>query len=182
MALNKGGSAAIYSMSCAPAGNCSAGGRCYSDNSGDNQAFVASFKNGIWGKAREVPGTTTLNTGGRAAIYSVSCASARNCSAGGSYAYSSAHVEPFVVGETNGTWGKAEEVPGIAAFNYRYAQIDSVSCASAGSCSAGGVHGQLLPRSGVHRRRELASSRSVGRRYPYSAIQQRHEWMAATTG
>ncbi|HEY2080324.1 MAG TPA: hypothetical protein VGH53_28690, partial [Streptosporangiaceae bacterium] len=39
-----------------------------------------------WGKAQEVPGTAALNTGHRAGISSVSCASAGNCSAGGVYA------------------------------------------------------------------------------------------------
>ena len=38
---------------------------------------------GTWGKAKEVPGTATLNTGGGAWIISLSCASAGNCSAGG---------------------------------------------------------------------------------------------------
>ena len=168
-ALNKGGSAAIYSMSCASPGDCSAGGRYFSDNSGDTQAFVTSSENGTWSKAREVPGTAALDTGGRGTISSVSCASASRCSAGGSYADNTGHVEPFVVGETNGTWGKAEEVPGIAALNYLNAQITSVSCASAGSCSAAGWYTD----SSFHLQAFIVSTTSPaagpsGRRYPYS--------------
>jgi hypothetical protein len=41
----------------------------------------------------------------------------------------------------NGAWGKAEEVPGTAALNKGGdAEINSVSCASAGNCSAGGFY------------------------------------------
>ena len=40
-----------------------------------------------------------------------------------------------------GTWGKAEQVPGTAALNTGgNASVGSVSCASAGSCSAGGSY------------------------------------------
>ena len=41
MALNTGGNAWTYSVSCAAAGGCSAGGY-YTDNSGHAQAFVVS--------------------------------------------------------------------------------------------------------------------------------------------
>jgi hypothetical protein len=137
-ALNTGGKAAINSVSCASAGNCSAGGS-YTDNSGHAQAFVTSKVNGTWGTAHEVPGTAALNQGGNAGIFSVSCASAGNCSAGGSYTDSSGHVQAFVAGQVNGTWGKAEEVPGTAALNTGgQAAINSVSCGSAAHCSAGG--------------------------------------------
>jgi hypothetical protein len=99
-ALNKGaGLAGTYAVSCASAGNCSAGGG-YSDSSGHQQAFVVSQVGGKWGTAVEVPGTATLNTGGDAAILSLSCASAGHCSAGGTYADSSGHQQAFVVSQT----------------------------------------------------------------------------------
>ena len=42
---------------------------------------------------------------------------------------------------SGGTWGTAKEVPGTATLNQGgYATIASVSCASAGNCSAGGVY------------------------------------------
>jgi hypothetical protein len=42
-------------------------------------------------------------------------------------------------GALAGAWGTAAEVPGTAALNQgRFAGISSVSCAAAGSCSAGG--------------------------------------------
>ena len=139
-ALNKGGEAGIRSVSCARAGSCSAGG-FYADASGDRQAFVAGEANGIWGQAQQVPGTAALNTGGSAEISSVSCARAVSCSAGGSYTDASGHLQAFVAGEVKGVWGPAEEVPGTAALNKGgEAGISSVSCARAGSCSAGGSY------------------------------------------
>ena len=62
--------------------------------------FVVSQVNGRWSKGKEVPGTATLNTRGNAAINSVSCASAGNCSAGGDYTDSSRHFQAFVVSQT----------------------------------------------------------------------------------
>jgi len=139
-ALNTGGFAEISSVFCASAGNCSAGGH-YTDSSGHYQAFVAGEVNGVWGQAKEVPGTAALNTGGGAGIVSVSCSSAGNCSAGGAYEAASSHSEAFVVSEVNGVWGKAEEVPGTAALNAGgQAAITSVSCSPAGYCSAGGAY------------------------------------------
>jgi hypothetical protein len=138
-ALNTGGDALVGSVSCASAGNCSAGG-FYTESFSHQQAFVVSQASGSWGPAQEVPGTAALNTGGYAAINSVSCASAGNCSAGGFYTGNSGNQEAFVVSQVNGTWGKAKEVPGTAALNTVNAQITSVSCASAGNCSAGGTY------------------------------------------
>jgi len=44
----------------------------------------------------------------------------------------------FVVTQTNGTWHTAIEVPGTVALNHANANLSSVSCSSAGTCSAGG--------------------------------------------
>jgi cytochrome c551/c552 len=138
-ALNKGGIAGAEALSCASAGNCSAGG-VYQDKSGNQQAFVADEKNGTWGSAAEVPGTATLNKGGNAQITSVSCTSAGNCVAGGDYTGGSG-TEAFTVTEKKGTWGAAKQVPGSAALNQGgFASVASLSCPSAGDCSAGGQY------------------------------------------
>jgi hypothetical protein len=86
-------------VSCATAGNCSAGGQ-FKDSAGHFQAFVAGEVNGVWGAAKELRGTAALNAGGNAAVYSVSCAAAGVCSAGGSYTDSANHQQVFVAGET----------------------------------------------------------------------------------
>jgi len=138
-ALNKGGDAQVSSVSCARAGDCSAGG-FYSGASGV-QAFVAGEAGGVWGPAQEVPGTAALNKGGFAGVASVSCARAGDCSAGGSYTDASSRGQAFVAGEAGGVWGPAQEVPGTAALNKGgSAGVASVSCARAGDCSAGGSY------------------------------------------
>ena len=143
-ALNAGGSARILSVWCSAAGDCSAGGQYASktvDGIATVQAFVVNETGGTWGEAAEVPGTAALNGGGYATVNSVSCTSAGNCSAGGSYTTSTPVTQAFIADETNGTWGKARAVPGSVALNKRgLAQINSVSCTSAGNCSAGGFY------------------------------------------
>jgi hypothetical protein len=123
--------ARLASVSCASAGNCSAGGYYYRPVL---KAFVVTETSGVWGKAEKVPGART-----DAGITSVSCASAGNCSAGGfALLGSRGRYEAIVASETNGTWGRAEELPGIGTLNHGHSQVQSVSCASAGNCSAGG--------------------------------------------
>jgi hypothetical protein len=143
--LDNADGAEITSVSCASAGDCTAGG--YSpDASGNNtQAYVVGETNNSWGTAQVVPGIAALNTGGIAQITSVSCASAGDCSAGGYYTDGSASTQAFVATQTGGRWGTAEEVPGTAALNagagpYSGAETTSVSCSSVGNCSAGGYY------------------------------------------
>jgi hypothetical protein len=129
-----GGDSGLRSVSCVSAGNCSAGG--YYTAGSAQQVFVVSQKDGAWGKAEEVPGIAALNTGEDAEIWSVSCASAGNCSAGGGYTSRPFLTHGFVVSQKNGIWGKARKVSGAVRGN----GINSVSCASAGNCSAGGIY------------------------------------------
>jgi len=139
-ALNVGGSATISAISCPSAGSCSAAGE-YADGSAHLQAFMVSKKKGTWRTATGVPGLAGLNAGGNAGIISLSCPSAGNCSAGGFYLASPGHFQPFVVSQVSGVWHKAIEVPGASALNTGgNASIQSVSCASAGNCAAGGYY------------------------------------------
>ena len=135
-ALNAG-DAGVNSVSCASAGNCAAGGH-YRDQHRHDQGFVASEKNGVWGRAIGVPGLGALNKGGVAYVSSVSCASAGNCAAGGDYTDGGQNGQGFVAVERNGRWGKAIEVPGLGALNKGFVDVVSVSCGSPGNCAAGG--------------------------------------------
>jgi hypothetical protein len=88
-----------------------------------------------------VPGSGALNAGGDARVGSVSCALAGNCAAGGFYTDGSGHFQVFVVGERNGSWGTAIEVPRLGILNKGgFAGVNSVSCRSAGHCAAGGSY------------------------------------------
>jgi hypothetical protein len=139
--LSAGNGGLLAEVSCSSAGNCAAGGSYTSDAAGHSQAFVVSQKNGWWDKAIEVPGLAALNTGGDAQLTSLSCGSAGNCAAGGSYT-GNGGSPAFVVSEKNGTWGKARQVPGVAALSGATggSSVSSVSCASAGNCTAGGTY------------------------------------------
>jgi hypothetical protein len=145
--LNWGGSASVGSLSCATAGNCAAAGS-YRDRSGHYQAFVVSLTSGIWATAIEVPGSEALNTGGPAGgfagVNSVSCATAGNCAAAGSYRDGFGHTQPFVAGEKNGTWRNAIKVPGAILNAGAGANVFSVSCATAGNCAVGGTYDDAL--------------------------------------
>jgi hypothetical protein len=141
-ALNGGGYAVVNSVSCASAGNCSAGGEYTTSTPSTTQAFVVNETNGTWGTAAEVPGTGPLNTAGLAQISSISCTGTSNCSAGGLYTDSNFNTQSFVVDETGGTWGTAEEVPGSASLDRGTpgGMVNSVACAAPGICSAGGYY------------------------------------------
>ena len=68
----------------------------------------------------------------------MSCASPGSCAAGGYYGDRHGQ-QGFVAVERNGRWGTAIEVPGLGALNKGgAAAVSSVSCASPGSCAAGG--------------------------------------------
>ncbi len=131
--------ALVSAVSCSSAGNCAAGG-LYVTKAGAGQAFVVTQKNGIWGNAKPVPGLAVLNVGHTAEIQLMSCRSAGNCSAAGTYeSDSSMDQQAFVVTEKNGTWGRAEEIPGTAALNTGgVAEVHALSCSAVGACAVGG--------------------------------------------
>ncbi|HEY3733015.1 MAG TPA: hypothetical protein VGL63_03785 [Streptosporangiaceae bacterium] len=140
-ALNGGGFAVVFAVSCASAGNCSAGGE-YTDSTPATQAFVVDETGGTWGTAEEIPGISALNVQKLAAVNSISCTAPGDCTAGGVYQDGSFNGQAFVVDETGGTWGTAEEIPGTAALDQGApgANTNVVSCASPGNCSAGGFY------------------------------------------
>jgi hypothetical protein len=140
-ALNTSGGAQVTSVSCPAARNCAAGG-FYTGSTG-GLGFVVSQAKGVWGTAQQVPALAALNTSGNARVASLSCWSAGNCAAGGSY---DGQAQAFVVSEVNRVWGAAEGVPGLAALNTaNLAEVTSVSCARDGYCAAGGTYEQSTP-------------------------------------
>jgi hypothetical protein len=137
-ALDVGGYARFFGVSCGAVGDCAAGG-FYTDGAGSQQAFLVREKTGVWGSAVEVPGTAALNAGGLAEVIGVSCAAAGECAAGGFYTDGSGSHQAFVVSEKKGVWGSAVEVPGTAALNAGgLAGVSAVSCGAAGDCATGG--------------------------------------------
>ncbi|MGD0701478.1 MAG: Ig-like domain-containing protein [Trebonia sp.] len=142
--LNKGEDARVTQVSCGVSPQsvgiitCAAVG-FYTTGTDLTQAFTVTQAKGKWGPAVQVPGAAALEKGGASQLNSVSCPTAGNCSAGGSYATSSTSTQPLVVTEKNGTWGKATPVPGSATLNTGKDMFATeVSCVSPGKCSAAG--------------------------------------------
>ena len=133
---NSGGQ--VFQVSCWSAGYCSAGG--HYQNASGTQAFVINEVRGRWGPAIEV--AAALNVGSNATVYSISCKANGACSAGGGYADSAGHTQAFVVNESGGHWGSAQEVAG--ELNEGSGYVMTVSCARPGWCSAGGDY-QVAP-------------------------------------
>lgn len=123
------GGISVNSLSCASPGNCSAGGAY--ESSGVYYGFLVNEVSGVW----ETVETVGISSLGDTAVTAVSCPSAGNCTAGGSYV---AGLSPanFVIDESNGTWGTPIEVPNLTALNSGPVGSLVLSCASTGNCSA----------------------------------------------
>jgi len=140
VALNVGGTASITTIACPGPGDCSAAGY-YNDATSLQQGMVVNEVNGTWQTARAIPGLAGLNAGGDAEIETISCSSVGNCVLGGQYRDVSGNFQVFVVAEVNGTWQPAGSIPGLDNLNTNgSARIYSISCASSGSCTAGGYY------------------------------------------
>jgi hypothetical protein len=159
-ALNSGGQAGVSSVSCPAVGDCVAGGY-YRISGGDFRWFVVNEDKGVWAKAITVPGLASLNSGVSDESLSVSCASAGNCAAGGSYRDRHGISQGFVVSERKGVWQKAVSVPGLGDLNKTGgADVVSVSCPSAGNCAAGGTYGGYDPNVGNTKEGFVVSERN----------------------
>ena len=130
----------LPSLSCASVGNCVATG-VYLNAQGQPQGLLLNEVTGRWiSPTTIVAPANALNSPGLTP-YSVSCGSAGNCSAGGSYQDVTGSIDAFVVNEVRGAWTSAQEValPASASSAIQNAQVRAVSCSSAGNCSAAGT-------------------------------------------
>ena len=138
-ALEGGGNSTVKSISCGAPGDCAAVGT-YTEASGlKSHAFVADETNGSWGNAIELPGSEALDTIGRGQLTSVSCTAAGDCAAGGTY-LDSTGLYPLMDNESGGTWATARALPSGTIDNTYGTFVTSLSCASAGNCTAGGYY------------------------------------------
>ena len=127
-------------MSCASAGDCSAVAN-YRDSSNDRQGALWTESSGAW--ATGVEASLPADAASQPFVFfsSVSCASAGDCSAVGGYVDSSGSFQGLLLTETAGTWATgveaslpadADAIPNVG--------LTSVSCASAGNCTAVGTY------------------------------------------
>jgi hypothetical protein len=147
-------SASVYRVSCASAGNCTAVGG-YTDSSGHSQGLLLTERSGTWATGVEASLPANANTSPDVSLDSVSCASAGNCTAVGNYNDSSDNStlqnQGLLLTETSGTWatGVDASLP-AGAGTAVYVNVQDVSCASAGNCSAvGGYQDSSLSTHGL---------------------------------
>ena len=125
-------------------GSCSPGGTCtvLASSSSSPTEFTLSEKNGTWNtRPNHIPGVLASQS----TFTSLACPSAGNCSADGNL-FTDPSVPsglPLVVAEHNGTWSKAEVLPGLFRLNHHgnsahQALIGSLSCGAPGDCAAAG--------------------------------------------
>jgi hypothetical protein len=134
----------LTTLSCASNGSCLAGGT-YMDSFDTFQPLLVSEVDGVWGTPIEVPGSLIRNDtedphSSGSEVVSVSCSKAGDCVAGGVYqpATNIGVQRAFLVGEANGSWGSAFQIPGVGLNNLNTTEVDSVSCFGPGDCAAGG--------------------------------------------
>ena len=133
-------SAYFNSVSCVSAGNCTAAGG-FRDLAGNRQAFTQTSVGGVWATA--VPatfGTDIQNIAPNADFRSVSCVSVGNCTAAGGFRDLAGNRQTFTQTSVGGVWATA--VPAAFDTNIQNtapnAYFNSVSCVSAGNCTAAG--------------------------------------------
>jgi cytochrome c551/c552 len=131
----------VSSVSCSSPGNCTAVGDYGWPYS---WVFLASEKNGTWGKVTSVAISASIAVGRFASIGTVSCASAGNCATGGgaeNMTQGGDGPAAFLTVQRNGRWAASTAVPGLKALNKvdpEEASVVSVSCGAAGDCTASG--------------------------------------------
>ncbi len=128
----------LNSVSCGSAGNCTAVGE-FTDPFGESQGLLLSKSSGGWSAGVEPP----VPVGGEGVhpgivLGSVSCTSAGNCSAVGDYTDGLGNNQGLLLTETSGSWSAAEAVPPTPAASNPSVTLYSVSCVSAGNCTAVG--------------------------------------------
>jgi LPXTG-motif cell wall-anchored protein len=130
----------LSSVSCASAGNCTSAG--YFKNADSvRQLFTLTSSGGTWGQGTPVVFASGLESSYPSTEFNaVSCGSAGNCTAVGQFRNAANNNEAFTITSTGGVWGQPTPVVfGTGIQNEsQYAGLTSVSCASAGNCTAVG--------------------------------------------
>jgi PASTA domain-containing protein/List-Bact-rpt repeat protein len=131
----------IDAISCPSAGNCSAVGT-YTDNQNSWQGQLLTETAGTWSPAIEAPLPPNALPRQMVALLNISCASAGNCTATGSYFDARQKLEAVLLTETDGTWAPGVEatLPPDALGIAPPAFYGSLSCPSAGNCTAVGTY------------------------------------------
>jgi hypothetical protein len=131
----------LPALSCPSAGNCSAGGSYY-DSAGNVQGLVLREVKGVWKSPSRLIPPSQADADPSLTINSLSCSTAGNCVAVGSFEDTHSNGLSFVADEVKGVWKRAVNValPANAGSTVQNSELHSVLCWSPGNCSAIGSY------------------------------------------
>jgi len=150
------GATTADALSCPSAGNCLLGGVKTTQGSATSTAYVVAETGGTWGAPQVVPTRTGPGyTVVPADVYAISCTAPGDCTVVGQalnatpddIAHGGGSYAPIVANLTNGALGSVTELP-LPSFqspgdsNADQGWLSSLSCASAGNCTATGIDEQ----------------------------------------
>jgi hypothetical protein len=153
------GATSADALSCPSAGNCVLGGIVATTGTDTSSAYLAVETNGTWGAPKTIPSRTgQAYTAVPVDIDAISCTAAGDCTVTGqalnatqqNFANGGGSYAPLVATMTNGVLGSVTELslPSFQApgdSNSDEGWITSLSCASAGTCTAVGIDEQQAP-------------------------------------
>ncbi len=131
----------LPALGCASAGNCSAGG-AYDDASSHTQGLILNEVKGVWTTPTRLIAPAGSASDPGLTVNSISCGAVGDCVAVGSYDDNKNYAQSFIASESRGIWQRAREVvlPANAKGAAQLSEVHSVSCWSAGNCSAVGIY------------------------------------------
>src|SRR5579859_5345052 len=131
-------SSSLFATYCTGSRDCVAGGS-YTDSHGRNQGFVATESHGAWSRGSKVLLPPSAAAQPNASVNGLTCTSARNCAAVGSFAHNASNDDwALVAKEVNGKWGRAFVPRPPANANGVVSYLDAVACTPTGFCAAVG--------------------------------------------
>ena len=135
----------LTSVSCTAPGNCTAVGT-YSNSSSGSSGLLLTETAGQWAAGVEavLPASTHPTVGVN--LNSVSCASAGNCIAVGSYGHGFGHDFGLILTEKAGQWTSRAKTPLPPDALGSHAELSSVSCPARRACSAVGTYNIAIGR------------------------------------
>jgi len=153
------GATSADALSCPSAGNCVLGGIVATTGTDTSSAYLAVETNGTWDAPKTIPSRTgQAYTAVPVDIDAISCTAAGDCTVTGqalnatqqNFANGGGSYAPLVATMTNGVLGSVTELslPSFQApgdSNSDEGWITSLSCASAGTCTAVGIDEQQAP-------------------------------------
>ncbi len=129
----------LIGVACTGRGDCTAGGS-YDDAYGNGQAMAVTQSRGRWADAVEIQLPANAAADPYAEVNGVACTSAGNCVAVGYYSTTAGYDQGFIVTQTRGAWGHAQQATPPAKAGADTAGLYGVACTAARACDAVGSY------------------------------------------